>query len=215
MIKQFIIAFLLLVITLPVIGQDSLQNIEDINLKSDTPITGSIEFDYNLVQDDDDYLMPTIVMEVSGWHFEGRRNYEEKNSSSLWIGYNFEFGNVFKLNVIPLAGIVIGSVAGAAPGLELEMSYDILSLNIQSEYFYNAEDVDESFFYTWNEFTVTPIDWLYAGIVIERTKAYDASRDIQAGLFGGVTYKDFYITAYYFDPDKVDRSMLFALGWDF
>jgi hypothetical protein len=183
--------------------------------QSESVLTGSIELDYNLVQDDDDYLMPVIVMELSDWHFEGRHNYEEKNSASLWIGYNLEAGKELHLRVTPLAGVVIGSVAGAAPGLELELDYGILSFSIQSEYFFNTESFDESFFYTWNEVQVTPIDFLYAGAVIERTKAYEAGHDVQVGLFGGVTYNNFYFTAYLFDPDKVGRSMLFALGWEF
>jgi hypothetical protein len=208
---------MLLLLALPkiIFAQDTMLYAQVNSIQPENPITGSIELDYNLVQDDDDYLMPTIVLEVSGWHFEGRRNYEEKNSSSLWIGYNFEIGKELKLNIIPLAGVVIGSVAGAAPGLELEMSYDILSLNIQSEYFFNAENIDYSFFYTWNEFGVTPIDWLYAGIVIERTKAYKSDREVQAGLCAGISYSQFYFTTYLFDPNKVDRSMLFALGWEF
>ena len=185
------------------------------SVQSVTSIIGSIEFDYNLVQDDDDYLMPTIVLELSGWHFEGRRNYEEKNSSSLWIGYNFEFGNEIKLNLIPLAGLVIGSVAGAAPGLELEISYDILNINIQSEYFFNAESIDDSFLYTWNEVGVAPTDWLYAGVVVERTRSYDADKEVQTGIYAGISYSDFYFTTYFFDPDQVDMSMLFALGWEF
>lgn len=206
---------LLIAIANSILAQDNLQKLEVTQAQSETPISGSIEFDYNLVQDDDDYLMPTIVLELSGWHFEGRRNYEEKNSSSLWIGYNFEFGNEIKLNLIPLAGVVIGSVAGAAPGLELEISYDILNVNIQSEYFFNAENIDDSFFYTWNEIGVTPIDWLNAGIVIERTRSYGADKDLQAGIYAGVSYSDFYFNTYFFDPDKIDRSMLFALGWEF
>lgn len=185
------------------------------NTQQERRLTGSIEFDYNLVPDDDDYLMPTIVLEISGWHFEGRHNYEEKNSSSLWIGYNLETGKDLHLKVTPLAGVVIGSVAGAAPGLEVELSYGILSLNAQSEYFFNAENNEDSYFYSWNEIEIAPIDWLYAGIVVERTKAFETETDIQAGLFGGIAYSNFYFTTYFFDPDKHDRNVLFALGWEF
>ncbi len=210
-----LIAFLITLKPVESSGQISSSLVALQKTQPESGITGSIEIDYNLVQDDDDYLMPTIVLEISGWHFEGRHNYEEKNSSSFWIGYNLETGKDLHLKVTPLAGVVIGSVAGAAPGLEVELSYGILSLIAQSEYFFNAENFDESFFYTWNEVLVAPTDFLYTGAVIERTKAYEAGHDVQVGLFGGVTYSNFYFTAYLFDPDKVDRSMLFALGWEF
>jgi len=211
----FLFAFLITLKPVESIGQMTSSIVALQKTQPHNRITGSIEIDYNLVQNDDDFLMPTIVLEVSGWHFEGRHNYEERNSSSLWIGYNLETGKDLHLKVTPLAGLVIGSVAGAAPGLEFELKYGILSLIAQSEYFFNAENNEDSYFYSWNEIEIAPLDWLYAGIVVERTKAFETDTDVQTGLFGGIAYSNFYFTTYFFDPDKHDRNVLFALGCEF
>ncbi len=178
-------------------------------------ISGSVEIDYNLVQDDDDYLMPTVVLEIGRLHFEGRHNYEEKNSASFWAGYNFETGKELSLKVTPLAGVVIGGVAGYAPGLEIELNYKSLSLTTNSEYFINAENIDESFFYSWNELSISPAEWLSIGALAERTRITSEDGDLQLGLFAGIYYLNCYFAVYAFDPEKSDRNLLFAVGWEF
>lgn len=178
-------------------------------------ISGSVEIDYNFVQDDDDYLMPTVTLELGAIHFEMRHNYEEKNSGSFWAGMKMQTGEEAVFSVTPLAGVVLGSVAGFAPGLEMELDYGILNALTNSEYFFNGEDSDESFFYTWNEFTVTAGGLLTLGAVIQRTKIKSEEGDVQAGLLIGLTYENLYITAYAFDPDKADRNFLIAVGYEF
>ncbi len=178
-------------------------------------ISGSAEVDYNFVQGDDDYLMPTVILELGAVHFEMRHNYEEKNSGSFWAGMKFQTGKETVFSVTPIAGVVLGSVAGFAPGLEMELDYGILSVSTNSEYFVNAEDSDGNFFYTWNEFSVTAGGWLSLGAVIERTKVNNEAGDVQAGLLAGLSYENWYITAYAFDPEKADRNFLLAVGYEF
>lgn len=190
-------------------GQSLRQDAEDYN------ISGSAEIDYNLVQNDDDYLMPTVIVEIGSLHFEARHNYEERNSASFWGGVNFETGNELSLKVTPLAGIVIGSVAGFAPGLEAELTYGMFSLTVNSEYFVNSESFDDSYFYSWNELSISPAEWLSLGAVAERTKLYGESGDFQIGLLAGLSYGNYYVAAYLFDPEKNDRNWLFALGYEF
>lgn len=159
--------------------------------------------------------MPTVILELGSAHFEMRHNYEERNSGSFWAGLNIQTGEEAVFSFTPLAGVVLGSVAGFAPGLEMELDYGILSVSTNSEYFLNAEDSDESFFYTWNEFTVTAGGLLTLGAVIQRTKIKSEEGDVQAGLLIGLSYENLYITAYAFDPDKADRNFLIAVGYEF
>ncbi|MBX7042907.1 MAG: hypothetical protein K1X85_08390 [Ignavibacteria bacterium] len=178
-------------------------------------ISGSFETDYNFVQDDDDFLMPTLVLELGSVHFELRHNYEERNSGSFWAGFKMQTGGEAVFSFTPLAGVVLGSVAGFAPGLEMELDYGNFSASTNSEYFINAENSEGNFFYTWNEFTVTAGNWISLGAVIERTKVSSEEGDVQAGVLAGLSYEGLYVTAYLFDPDKADRNVLIAIGYEF
>jgi hypothetical protein len=97
----------------------------------------------------------------------------------------------------------------------MELDYGILSASTNSEYFINAENSNGNFFYTWNEITLTAGNWITIGAVIERTKVSNEEGDVQAGLLAGLSYKGLYFNAYVFDPDKADRNVLIAIGYEF
>ena len=50
-----------------------------------------------LVPDSDDYVQPTITADRGRLHLEARYNYEDLDTGSAWIGYNFSFGRDFLL----------------------------------------------------------------------------------------------------------------------
>ncbi len=40
------------------------------------------------IEDDEDYVQPTIIADRDHLHFEARFNYEDRDTGSAWVGYN-------------------------------------------------------------------------------------------------------------------------------
>jgi len=115
------------------------------------------------------------------------------------------------MDLTPMAGFVVGDITGIAPGYELTLDWWKLELFSQSEYVVDFNDSSEDFFYNWSQLGISPVDWLQLGIAIQRTRAYQSSRDIQRGLFAGATWKRLNGQVYVFNPDDTPTWVL-ALG---
>src|SRR5262249_44183759 len=63
------------------------------------------------------YVQPTITADREWLHLEARYNYEDLETGSLWVGYNFSIGDKISLNITPMFGGVFGKTNGIAPGL--------------------------------------------------------------------------------------------------
>ena len=49
--------------------------------------------------------------------------YEDMNTFSAWLGYNFSGGNNFQYTITPMVGGIIGNTNGIAPGLEFDFLF--------------------------------------------------------------------------------------------
>jgi hypothetical protein len=58
-------------------------------------------------------------------------------------------------------------------------------------------------------------DWLRAGMVAQRTKAYKSDLDIQRGFLVGVTYKRVDFTTHVFSLGWTDPVVVLAMGFAF
>ena len=76
---------------------------------------------YLYLQEDDDFLMPILGVDRGALHFEGRFQYEDRRTGSLWAGWTLEAGKGLHLEAVPMAGVVFGRTTGLAPGLELTL----------------------------------------------------------------------------------------------
>src|SRR4051812_23027036 len=76
-----------------------------------------------VVPDDDDYIQPTITADRDWLHLEARYNYEDLNTASGWIGYNFAGGNKLAWEFTPMLGGVVGDTNGVAPGYKGSLSW--------------------------------------------------------------------------------------------
>ena len=59
------------------------------------------------------------------------------------------------------------------------------------------------------------MEWLRAGLVTQRTRAFDTDRDIQRGLFAGASYKSLEAAIYVFNPDDGAPTVVGAVGVSF
>ena len=165
-----------------------------------------------LVPDGDDYVQPTLMVDRDWLHVEARYNYEALDTGSIWIGYNFSFGDELYVDFTPMIGGVFGDVEGVAPGYRVTAGWWRLGLYTEGEYLFDAEDSSDDFFYTWSEFTYSFNDFFYGGVVIQRTKVYETDFDTQRGLLLGVSLERFNFTAYVLNPDE-DPTVALAIGF--
>ena len=114
-----------------------------------------------------------------------------------------------------MLGGVFGNTTGIAPGYKGSLSWWKLELYSEGEYVVDPGDSSGNFFYTWSELALSPVDWLRFGLVTQRTRAYETDLDIQRGFLLGVSYRKFDFTAYVFNPDESQPTLVFAGGVSF
>ena len=118
-----------------------------------------------IVPDSRSYVQPTITADREWLHLEARYNYEDLETGSLWVGYNFSIGDKISLNITPMLGGVFGKTNGIAPGLRGSLKWWRLEFFTYYEYVFNTRERADSFFSLWSELTLSPFDWLRVGLV--------------------------------------------------
>ncbi len=165
---------------------------------------------------DDFFVLPVLKVDRGRLHLEGRYNYEDRNTASLWVGMNFHFGNEFTLDVTPMAGVIFGNTDGVAPGLELTMAYKRFELYSEGEVYLSTEDINLNYAYMWTDFTYSPTEWLSFGISGQRTRLYQTSVDVQRGIMASFYYKNAGITGYWYNIGMGSSSFaILTLGYSF
>lgn len=168
-----------------------------------------------LVPNDRSYAAPTFSADREHLHLEARYNYEDQETGSLWAGCNLSVGNKLALEVTPMFGTVFGNTTGVAPGYELSLTYKKLALTSDGEYVFDTRDSHNNFLYSWDELAFSPTDWLHAGLVAQRTRAYHTSLDVQRGFSVGVAHKKMDFTVYTFNAGWTDPTIVLNLGLTF
>jgi hypothetical protein len=128
------------------------------------------------------YLTPIATITRGRLYLEGRYQYEDIETASVWVGRAFAGGDALTWWIAPLAGGVLGRTGGFAPGLGVELAWGRVSLSSSAEYLFDLEDSDGSYFYSWTEWIYQPWEIFSAGITVERTRPHDTGRDVQTGL---------------------------------
>lgn len=167
-----------------------------------------------VIPDERDYAAATFTADWDWLHLEGRYNYEDIDTGSVWTGINFSFGEELTLDVTPMIGSVFGNTEGIAPGYEITLAWRQFELYTEGEFVFDLNDSADNFCYSWSEFSYYPADWLRVGLVVQRTKAYETDFDIQRGFLIGLSYENVDFTTYVFNPDE-DPTLVFALTLNF
>jgi len=170
-----------------------------------------------LLPDDEDFVLPIVYADRGGLHLETRYNYEALDSGSIFAGWNYgyEHGDRLRLEVTPMAGVVLGDLEGFAPGFEMTLGYGHFELYSEFEYVFDLEDSDADFLYNWSELTWAPVDWFRVGLTTQRTRVYRTERDIQRALLLGFSVANVSFTAHLFNPDDEGHFYVFAAAADF
>jgi hypothetical protein len=168
-----------------------------------------------VLRDEKGFLQPTLTVDHGGLHLEGRYNYEARDTGSAWVGWNFSFGEELKLGLTPMVGGVFGQMKGVAPGLTITLEWGPVSLWSQSEYVFDLGDASLSYFYVWDELSVTTFEWLRVGVVLQRTRAFQTATELQGGPLVGFSFWKLSATAYLFSPGHEDQFGVLAIAGSF
>jgi hypothetical protein len=163
----------------------------------------------------DNYVQPTITADRGALHLETRYNYEDRNSLSAFIGWNFDFGEKVTLELTPMLGGLVGDTNGLIPALEFDFAWRWLEIYSEGEFVIDPGDRANNYLYNWSQVSIRPVTWLQAGLTTQRTRAYQTPRDIQLGPFVGVTVSKVTGTVYFFNPGSTDHFVVAALGVSF
>jgi hypothetical protein len=162
------------------------------------------------VPDDSNYAQPTVTADRDWLHLEARYNYEDLETGSLWMGYNFGGGETVAWELTPMLGGLFGITDAIAPAYKGSFSWRRLAFYSEGEYVFDT-DSSERFFYNWSELTLAPVEWWRIGLVTQRTRVYATERDIQRGLLVGLTHKALDSAIYVFNPDDSQPIVVFSV----
>ncbi len=168
-----------------------------------------------IIPDEDGYASPVFTADRNALHLEARYNYEGMRTGSSWIGYNFNFEKKLEFTVTPMVGAVFGDLTGVAPGYTVSVGYKKLAFWTSGEYVFDTSTKDGNFFYNWSELSYQVRDWVRAGAVIQRTKAYQTELDVQRGFLVGVSDKNVNFTTYVFNAGWTDPTVVLSMSWSF
>ena len=167
------------------------------------------------VPDSRNDVQPTFTADRQGLHLEARYNYEDMDTGSAWVGYNIHVGEKLTLDFTPMVGGVFGRTNGIAPGYRVTLNWWKLMLYSEGEYVFDTGDRSASFFYSWSELSLSPVEWFRFGLSAQRTRVYKSDHDVSPGFLIGVSYKSVNLTTYVFNPDEDEPTVVVAAGVNF
>jgi hypothetical protein len=168
-----------------------------------------------LAQNARDYANPNFTADRDWLHLEARYQYEATKTGSIWLGYNFSFGEKLAVEATPMVGGVFGDITGVAPGYTISARYKSIKFFTQGEYFFDSAIHAGDFLYTWSELSYAPAEWFRLGLVLDRTKALGSSIDIRRGPLVGFKYKKVDLTTYWLSPGTRDGTFIFSVTVNF
>ncbi len=115
-------------------------------------------------------MQPTFTADRDWLHLEVRYNYEDLETGSAWVGYNLGGGEKLAWEFTPMLGGVFGNSTGIAPGYKGTLSWWKLELATEGEYVIDTGNSSDSFFTTWSELSLAPLEWFRFGLVVQRTQ---------------------------------------------
>ncbi|EPX56877.1 hypothetical protein D187_007313 [Cystobacter fuscus DSM 2262] len=172
------------------------------------------EGDYYALPDATDYILWLASADHGLLHLEARYNYEDLRTASTFVGLNFGFGEQLRMELTPMAGVVLGRTSGLAPGLTLDLSWWKLELYSELEYVFALGAGDASFFYSWMDLSLWPIEWGRVGLVFQRTKERKTSFELERGFLVGMELGHFSAAVHVLDPGgRAYTLFMLAAQW--
>lgn len=168
-----------------------------------------------IIPGEEDFFNPTFYARTEKLHLEGRYNYEDRNTASIWAGRRFKFGKGVMFVFVPMGAVVFGNTNGVAPGLEVEIMWKKFDFYSEGEYVFDFNEKENNFFYMYSELAIRPIHSLRTGIMTQRTRSFESERELQRGIFAEYYLGRFRAGVFYFSPFASDNYWIASLSVDF
>lgn len=149
---------------------------------------------------DKTFVVPVVYANYKRWHFEPRYNYENMETFSMFVGYNFVGGNRMKYILTPMLGGVVGKTDGLAPGFEADLVLGRFTFYTEMEYLLDAHEGEDSYFYVWSHFRFFATKWMAVGIAGGRNRVFQNDVKVQRGVSLGFSKGKSAITGFYYNP---------------
>ena len=164
-----------------------------------------------IVRNGDNYTSGVGVADRGPLHLEARINYESVGARSAFVGWTFSGGEDITWEVTPLLGGAWGTTEALVPGLEASVASGRFDFYIEAEYV-RPSDHDSKYLYAWSELGFRPAEWLRAGLVAQRTRAYGGDRSILRGPFAQLSWRRFTLGGFWFNPGSSDQVVVVSIG---
>jgi hypothetical protein len=152
------------------------------------------------VPDGSDFLVAVGAADHGALHIEARYGYEDRQTASFFAGWNLALGGAVEVEVVPMLGAAVGRTNGLVPALELTLSWGPLQYYLEAEVLIDLASASSSHYYGWSELSLSLVEWVRAGIAIQRTRIVNAGREVTPGLLIGFSVWKLDLTGYWFDP---------------
>jgi hypothetical protein len=164
------------------------------------------------VPDGSDFLVAVGAADHGALHLEARYGYEDRRTASFFAGWNLAFGGAVEMEVVPMFGVAVGQTNGLVPALELTLSWGPLQYYLEAEVLIDLASVSSSYYYGWSELSAAPVEWMRAGIAIQRTRLVSTGREVSLGPLIGFSVWKIDLTAYWFDPGGSGQYVVVSAG---
>ena len=149
------------------------------------------------------------VQTEKNWYIEGRFNYEDFRTASVYGGKMFtKDTKKSSYAVVPMLGVVAGKYKGGSLGLNVNIEHGKFYFSSQTQYTFSIKNRSDNFFYSWSEAGIAPVDWFYAGAAIQQT---DFKRGTELGGVLGLTFGKWTFPLYAFSPFSEGRYFVLGL----
>lgn len=147
-------------------------------------------------------------------YFEGRYNYEDVNTASLYVGRTFDAGSDLSISFTPIAGAVFGFYKGASLGANLYVNYKRLNLSHQPQYTLSVDARENNFLYSWSDLSLDITNNISVGVSAQHTKMYSEKGMLEKGVLVQFSFKNWSLPVYTYNPESSDRYFLIGLNYE-
>jgi hypothetical protein len=134
---------------------------------------------------------------------------------SGWTGWRFEAGSALHLELVPMAGVLVGLTTGFAPGLEAALSWKSLELYSEGEYVFDIDSAEGDYHYNWSQLSWQAQPWLGFGLSVQRTRMYQSELSIERGVFVSASRGAAELSVYGFNLDGDEPFAIVGFGVEF
>ena len=177
--------------------------------------TGGASLLQYLIPDEPDFMIVRGTASHGAMRVEGRWNWEELNTGSLFAGRTFAGGDRLELEFTPSLGLVAGELDGVAAAAEFSAVLGPVDFYLEGEYVVDVQTSENDFLYSWSELGVTPIAPLRLGLAAQRLRVYQTPLELERGAFLGFTSGRFTLAGYVFNPATDFQYVVVSLDLEF